>query len=106
MTEDANDSSAYGVLNSDKQAILQNWITETFIPSSRASSSYLPFLTSYGWKHAFEQSVDGFYVTNGEFKGAMIVAGYEPTKDSVKEINWRFKVRLKRELTESEANAV
>jgi hypothetical protein len=33
--------------------------------------------TSYGMKHIFERSPLGFYVSNGQFIGAMLVAGFK-----------------------------
>ncbi|MDP9476457.1 MAG: hypothetical protein M3R38_12375 [Actinomycetota bacterium] len=43
---------------------------------------------SYTMKHDFE-TAGGFYVTNGQFKGAMLAAGYQPAKRG--EQNWRFR---------------
>ena len=45
--------------------------------------------TSYGIKHDFER--EGFYLTNGQFKGAMLAAGYDPEKAN--ELNWTFKIK-------------
>lgn len=44
--------------------------------------------SSYGLKHIF--SASAFYVTNGEFKGAMLAAGFTP--DDTTRINWCFNV--------------
>jgi len=44
--------------------------------------------SSYGLKHIF--SSNAFYVTNGEFKGAMLVAGFTP--DDKTRTNWCFNV--------------
>lgn len=33
--------------------------------------------TSYGLKHIFERSPLGFYVSNGQFSGAMLIAGFK-----------------------------
>jgi hypothetical protein len=42
------------------------------MPGSMLSAS------SYALKHYFEVADDGFYITNGQFKGAMLEAGFEP----------------------------
>lgn len=38
----------------------------------------------------FEESEDGFYITNGQFKGAMILSGYSVNDPD--ELNWTFNV--------------
>ena len=50
--------------------------------------------TSYGIKHHFQYG-GGFYVTNGAFKQAMLLAGfdYKPCESG---ITWRFNVSSKR----------
>ncbi len=45
--------------------------------------------TSYGLKHNFER--EAFYITNGQFKGAMLSLGYAPKDENA--LNWEFKVR-------------
>lgn len=67
-----------------KKSALLAWIDGAMIPAKTYGKH-----TSYTLKHCFGD--DGFYVTNGEFKGAMLAAGYEP-KDR-KAQNWTFKVR-------------
>lgn len=44
--------------------------------------------TSYGLKHIFGH--DGFYVYNGAFKGAMLLAGFKA--DGLEYTNWWFNV--------------
>lgn len=46
--------------------------------------------TSYGLKHGFEGSQGGFYITNGQFKGAMLIAGFTPSNTS--KLNWHFNI--------------
>jgi len=46
-------------------------------------------ITSYGLKHMLP-----FYVTNGEFKGAMLEAGYKVLDKT--EMNWNFNVYVRR----------
>lgn len=57
--------------------------------------------SSYGLKHVFERkyrevlpgTFESSYVTNGQFKGAMLKAGFE-VKDKV-QLNWYFNVSEK-----------
>lgn len=49
--------------------------------------------TSYGLKHKFEYRQDGFYITNGQFKGAMLIAGFEPKNRN--DLNWVFAFSIK-----------
>lgn len=57
--------------------------------------------SSYGLKHVFERRYcdalsgpfEGSYVTNGQFKGAMLKAGFE-VKDK-EQLNWHFNVSEK-----------
>lgn len=48
--------------------------------------------SSYGLKHIYER-VEGTYLTNGQFKGAMILAGFK-CKD-ISEKNWHFNISEK-----------
>jgi hypothetical protein len=59
----------------EKQFLLQ-WISLTIKPYEKVSP-----LSSYALKHRFEHV--GFYVTNGQFKGAMIAAGYAPVDAAI-----------------------
>ncbi|MBA1354657.1 MULTISPECIES: hypothetical protein [Staphylococcus] len=57
--------------------------------------------SSYGLKHVFERryrealsgTFEGSYITNGQFKGAMLKAGFE-VKDKA-QLNWCFNVSEK-----------
>jgi hypothetical protein len=81
-----HDSPAeFDILLPAKQAALLAWIAYAMKPASTFGRH-----DSYTIKHAAEEAL-GFYVTNGEFKGAMLAAGHEP-KDR-DEQNWTFKVR-------------
>ncbi|WP_203624843.1 hypothetical protein [Lacticaseibacillus sp. 866-1] len=52
-----------------------------------------PSAHSYRLKSLFERSPGGFYITNGQMKGAMILAEFEPANLSRK--NWIFNVSAK-----------
>ena len=81
----ADDVGEYEALSDERKAILNVWITCNFTSSPRA----LRNVTSYGLKHEFERSDEGFYVTNGQFKAAMRKAGHKPVRYGQ---NWRFRI--------------
>lgn len=54
--------------------------------------SFNHYISSYGLKHYFEHD-DGFYITNGQFKGAMLICGFQVA--STKKINWYFNISKK-----------
>ena len=82
----ANDPECLNDLSMDQQAVLIAWIRDVLVP---ARGVYRRM--SYEMKHDFEREPEGFYVTNGMFKGAMLKAGYCPINaDSV---YWRFRVK-------------
>jgi len=67
---------------------LQAWIEENVAPRKTPNPR-----TSYGLKHVFEESGDGFYTTNGQFKGAMLAVGYRPVDAHA--LNWTFRISTK-----------
>jgi hypothetical protein len=74
----------YEALSPAEQATLLEWIRLAIKPAKTAVME-----TSYGIKHDFEH-VTYLYVTNGQFKGAMLAAGYAPANPG--ERNWRFRI--------------
>lgn len=46
--------------------------------------------TSYGLKHWFEHSPSGFSVSNGAFKGAMLLCGF--ICSDINDKNWQFNI--------------
>src|SRR5215207_4968493 len=75
---------AYDNLSPVEQATLLEWMRLAIKPAKTVAPS-----TSYGIKHDFEKV--GFYITNGQFKGAMLTAGYPPANPN--ELNWEFRIR-------------
>jgi hypothetical protein len=75
-----------------KRELLLRWIDLVLYPAVTVWRD----ATSYGLKHAAESDL-GFYVSNGQFKGAMIEAGYDPA-DSWEQ-NWLFRARPQRRYT-------
>jgi hypothetical protein len=75
-----------------KRELLLRWIDLVLYPAATVWRD----ATSYGLKHAAEDDL-GFYISNGEFKGAMLEAGYESA--DAWEQNWMFRVRPQRRYT-------
>lgn len=67
---------------------VMNWIAENI--SKRKTPLYGH--TSYGIKHLLERDVH-IYLTNNEFKDAMLQAGYKPVDPN--ELNWRYRISKK-----------
>lgn len=75
---------AYARMAAVEQAALLEWIRLAIKPAKSVAPT-----TSYGIKHDFE--VPGFYITNGQLKGAMLAAGYAPVDPD--DLNWEFRIR-------------
>ncbi len=61
----------------------------------RGSRSILHGYSSYGLKHLLEEDT-GIYMTNNEFKDAMVLAGFQPVNPNA--LNWKFRISLTREI--------
>lgn len=83
-----NDPKMFEKMCKNKQSVLLKWINENISPINSFSN-----ISSYRLKHLFEESINGFYVTNGEFKGAMLRAGYKIK--NLTDTNWRFNISKK-----------
>ena len=83
-----NSTENFELLTAEEQAQLVEWRR-----SLEKSKSINKHHTSYGIKHAFQYG-GGFYVTNGAFKQAMLLAGFNH-KECESRINWRFNVSQK-----------
>lgn len=88
----ANDPAGFRQLGPAEQAALVGWIRDVLVPAKTIFRR-----TSYGMKHDFDREPEGFYVTNGMFKGAMQAAGYQPV--DADELNWCFRVKPAIELS-------
>jgi hypothetical protein len=75
-----------------KRELLLRWIDLVLYPAVTIWRD----TTSYGLKHAAEDDL-GFYISNGQFKGAMLAAGHKPA--DTWEQNWMFRVRPRRRYT-------
>ena len=81
-----NDPNDFEKLNDEEKKILIHWITHKLGRSERIYKK----ASSYDLKELFEQSPQGFYITNGQFKGAMIAAEYRVLDK--KSLNWHFNI--------------
>jgi hypothetical protein len=88
---------AYEKLAPAEQAALLEWTRLAMKPTKSVAPN-----TSYGIKHDFEEV--GFYITNGQFKGAMLTAGYAPANPD--ELNWEFRIRPTGKRRESKNGAI
>lgn len=84
-----NDPKQFSEMNDYYQGVLLDWIAETFTETKTFANP----ITSYGLKHKFEQSMEGFYITNGMFKGAMLEAGFQVQNKHL--TNWSFNISRK-----------
>lgn len=73
-------------LSDKEQEALVNYCLAAFVPSDCVLKSR----SSYGMKHVFENEPYGFYTYNGQFKGAMLIAGFLPVNPH--EMNWQYRV--------------
>ncbi|WP_334330150.1 hypothetical protein [Companilactobacillus sp. HBUAS59699] len=72
-----------------KQNKLVDWILNKLEPSKSINHA----CSSYGLKHYFSNDNGGFYIKNGAFKGAMIVAGFKVANKQSQ--NWNFNIKQK-----------
>ncbi|MGZ1600115.1 hypothetical protein ACXQA1_07075 [Staphylococcus argenteus] len=88
---DVNQPEHFDELNEDKKCALME-----FCNSLDKIKSFNTRHSSYGLKHVFEaeyreeleNTFEGSYITNGQFKGAMLKAGFD-VKDKT-QLNWHF----------------
>ena len=65
--------SEYELTDIEKKA-LDNWIMLNILPQKTPNKNY----TSYALKNFFEQTPDGFFITNKQFKEAMVRCNFLP----------------------------
>lgn len=81
-----DDPSNFMELTHEEQNTLLSWILDSLVPARSVNYRH----NSYETKHDFSNSSLGFYISNGAFKGAMLIAGF--TTDNTKQRNWSFNV--------------
>lgn len=87
---DHNHPAAFDLMPEEKQKQLIGWVREFLLPGTRGKSKRY---SSYYLKHVAERALGWpqVYVGNGEMKGALLKAGYKPSKDTCESwTNWNF----------------
>lgn len=72
------------------------WIKVHILPAS----DVLENRTSYGIKHKLQRDT-GLYLTNNEFKDAMLLSGFEPVNPN--ELNWHYRILIADEVNRNES---
>ena len=70
------------------QDIVLSWIRNNFLPRK----TELTGSTSYGLKHILQSDM-GIYLTNNEFKDAMMMCGFNPVNPN--KLNWTYRISKK-----------
>lgn len=78
----------------DEISVVDAWIRKNI----RIGTKILRGHTSYGMKHMLEHDT-GIYLTNNEFKDAMLLAGFQPVNP--KELNWIYRVKLTKDINDN-----
>ncbi len=85
-----DDYHLFEKLPAERQQKLLDWIEENLLPIQTINTRH----TSYGLKHQVKLGEgEDSYFTNGEFKGAMLKAGYRVR--NMNEQNWEFNISEK-----------
>ena len=81
ITAPCNQNSHFDSLSKEKQEQLIEWCKANF----NAIKTFNDGVTSFDLKKAFSWDPKGFYITNGQLKGAMEKAGFslKATRDGV-----------------------
>lgn len=85
---EANKPEHFNTLTPKEKKILLDWINRNLEPFR--TEGFHSIRTSYRLKHNFEFSEEGFYITNGQFKGAMLACDFEPKDYDA--LNWNFRL--------------
>jgi hypothetical protein len=75
----------YDTLSPEAKEALQYWIEHAIKPAKKADDRH----SSYGLQHDYQHETT-LYISNAQFKGAMLMAGYLPTDKN--EQHWHFKI--------------
>lgn len=78
-----------GIDTAGFMSLVFGWIHYHISPASKTCTRY----SSYSLKHMVENDI-GFYITNNQFKDAMLLCGYQPV--DANKTNWLFKIKIDR----------
>lgn len=84
--KDNIDDELFSDLPEEIQSVFRLWVRMRIV--DRKSTN--PNQTSYGLKHIFEEDF-GVYMTNNQFKDAMLACGYFP--ENFNDLNWRYSIK-------------
>ena len=82
------DTKLFTDLPKDIQYALTKWIYHNIASRKTVNLKY----TSYDLKGLAEAAI-GFYITNNEFKDAMLHCGFNPVNPN--SLNWHYKINVK-----------
>lgn len=83
--ETDGDTRLLSDLPPDKQLIVLAWIKSSILPIKSINRER----SSYGIKHLLRDEV-GIYVSNNQFKDAMMICGFQPV--NARELNWEYRI--------------
>ena len=89
-----SDSGLIYTLPDSDIVLISDWIKENI----RSACNNVHRYNSYGLKHMLQHDTN-VYVTNNQFKHAMLLAGYVPVDPD--ELNWEFDIVLVRDIIEN-----
>lgn len=84
-----DDPLDYLRLSEEEQKTITDWIDHVFDPDE---DSICPE-SSYSLKHIYERDTEK-YLTNGQFKGAMVQYGFDPVDPRELNCHYRIKIRF------------
>lgn len=84
--EDDNPASFLSLSPQEKTTLVA-WVLNTLVKGKSINTE----ITSYGIKHLFDKSLNGFYIKNGVMKGAMLIADFKVS--DMQQQNWCFNIR-------------
>ena len=76
----------YDALSPEAKEALQYWIEHSIQPAKKIDDRH----SSYGLQHDYQNETT-LHISNAQFKGAMLMAGYLPTEQN--EQHWHFKIK-------------
>lgn len=85
VVNDIDRPADFNSLDKETQIKAINWCLDNFVPSKTELKNH----TSYELKDDLEENAS-LYLTNGQFKGAMLLAGFEAS--DIEQLNWTFKI--------------
>lgn len=88
------DTSLVNDLCDEEITLVSIWIKQNIRAADSNQSGY----SSYGLKHELEHDTK-VYMTNNQFKHAMLLSGYKP--NDYDELNWDFNIKLTRDIIEN-----